>query len=469
MPRNTLEQHLRQADSYAQWQQIASEIDQRSGMMAWREAVADESGIYALFESHSDTLERLLEAKSWLDLSRFLSESLYQTVGELGSPALYLTALSGPKCSVERYLDLVTRAMTALCDATVPSLSPDDKLKLFTLAEQNFGRPALMLSGGGTFGIYHVGVVSALLDQNLLPEVISGTSMGSIAAGMLAVNDDEALRELLATPERTHYQPLMRLPLIKMLSEKSWLDPAQLQRCVQANIGEMSFSEAYQATGREVSITVSPTRSGQKPRILNFITAPEVLVCSASKASCSVPGLFPSSQLKARYADGVEVDYLPQERWIDGSFASDVPRQRIARLHNANYFIVSQANPHVLPFVAQRQHSGVTALVRDVAVSSLVSQSNALTKVAQRRITRQPWRAWLNHASMLLDQDYLGDINIHPELPMAWYLKFMKNPGLDELHYLLRVGGQATWPKIRMIHNQTRISKTLRKCIDSLQ
>ena len=38
------------------------------------------------------------------------------------------------------------------------------------------------------------------------------------------------------------------------------------------------------------------------------------------------------------------------ERWIDGSFGNDLPMMRIGRLHNVNHFIVSQVNPHVLPF-----------------------------------------------------------------------------------------------------------------------
>ena len=51
-------------------------------------------------------------------------------------------------------------------------------------------------------------------------------------------------------------------------------------------------------------------------------------------------------------------DYLPAELWIDGSMLSDVPAQRVGRLHNVNHFIVSQTNPLVLPFVPRKRGVG---------------------------------------------------------------------------------------------------------------
>lgn len=43
-----------------------------------------------------------------------------------------------------------------------------------------YGRTGLVLSGGGSFGFWHFGVVRALLQANLLPRVVSGSSAGSI-------------------------------------------------------------------------------------------------------------------------------------------------------------------------------------------------------------------------------------------------------------------------------------------------
>lgn len=62
----------------------------------------------------------------------------------------------------------------------------EDKLNFLREARHAFGRTALVLSGGGSFGAYHLGVVKSLLDAGLLPRVISGSSAGSIGGSYRA-------------------------------------------------------------------------------------------------------------------------------------------------------------------------------------------------------------------------------------------------------------------------------------------
>jgi len=464
-----LNQALNECDTYQQWLEIATNIDSNAGMTAWRNLDQSNDYPYQLLQSHTKKLQTLIVDKNHLELAAFIKESLYRTLGELDGERLYQQALCGTKKVIERYLDGIVLALNTLCDNPLPGVSEQGKLKLLSQAEKNFGRPALMLSGGGTFGIFHNGVIRTLLDQDLLPNIISGTSMGSITAGILASHHDHEIKALLSKPDDSHYQPLKQLPLRSVWSKKALLDPNQLQQCLEANIGDYTFLEAFNKTGREVSITVSPARAGLKPRILNHQTAPNVLITSAAKASCSVPGLFPASQLEERSSEGKVIPYLKGELWVDGSFASDIPRQRISRLNNVNYFIVSQANPHIVPFISHRQQGGFFATLKDIATTSVLAQSNTLLKVARRRLIKQPWRSWLNHTSLLFDQDYLGDINIHPNFPPNWYLKFMINPSNKERDYLLKMGERSTWPKLAMIKDQTRISSTLQSCITRLQ
>lgn len=454
---------LSDVKTYQQWlplhESAVQTIKERSGD-------SDLDSTRSLLTEHANRIESLISTSNFLDLSDFLDESLHLMVGELGNTRLH--QLSNPE--VETYLNAITQSIELLAKTPLPNLSPEAKLNRLIQVERNFGRPALMLSGGGTFGIAHIGVVKSLFSEGLLPDIISGTSMGSIAAGILATLTDEELSDLFSSPEKTHYEPLKPLPYKQKLKQNAWLDEQQLKTCIESNIKPFTFAEAFEKTGRSVSITVSPTRPGQKPRILNHLTAPDVLITTASKASCSVPGLFPPAKLKARRSGtkDKEHDYLPSEKWCDGAIASDIPRQRMSRLFNVNYFIVSQANPHILPFVSQRQKPGLSAFLKDLAISSLVSQGNAMMKLAQRRISQQPFNASLSYAQLLLDQDYLGDITIHPEFPIGWYKKFMINPNEEELFFLIEKGEQATWPHLQMIKNQTRISNTLRACIDEL-
>jgi TAG lipase / steryl ester hydrolase / phospholipase A2 / LPA acyltransferase len=42
------------------------------------------------------------------------------------------------------------------------------------------------------------------------------------------------------------------------------------------------------------------------------------------------------------------------QRWIDGSVDNDLPMAKLSELFNVNHFIVSQVNPHIVPFLEKR-------------------------------------------------------------------------------------------------------------------
>src|SRR3546814_11173455 len=69
----------------------------------------------------------------------------------------------------------------------------DEKIQFFKRTATSVGRSALMLSGGGTLCMFHLGVIKALHQHKLLPRVLSGASAGSIIASAVAVRDDAAL------------------------------------------------------------------------------------------------------------------------------------------------------------------------------------------------------------------------------------------------------------------------------------
>lgn len=39
------------------------------------------------------------------------------------------------------------------------------------------------------------------------------------------------------------------------------------------------------------------------------------------------------------------------QRWIDGSVDNDLPMAKLSELFNVNHFVVSQVNPHIVPFL----------------------------------------------------------------------------------------------------------------------
>lgn len=55
------------------------------------------------------------------------------------------------------------------------------------------------------------------------------------------------------------------------------------------------------------------------PQLLNYLTAPNVLVWSASIASCAIPGIFSPVELLAKDKHGNITSYYPEGlKWSDG-------------------------------------------------------------------------------------------------------------------------------------------------------
>jgi NTE family protein len=239
---------------------------------------------------------------------------------------------------------------------------------------------------------------------------------------------------------------------------------------IRNNVGELTFAEAYAQSGRALNIVVAPTRTHQKPRLLTHLTAPDVLVASAALASSALPVLFPPVVLEAQGRKGDTVEYIPSERWVDGSLSSDLPKLRLSRLHNVNHFIVSQTNPHVLPFVRHHGRRGIRPAIYGLASSALRTQGAFATDVVRRlnRGSRGPLRQLGDRAYALVSQDYTGDIDIHPQFRWDLYRKAIVNPSRDDLCAFIKAGERSAWPKLELLRNQTRISRTFRSCITRL-
>jgi predicted acylesterase/phospholipase RssA len=99
--------------------------------------------------------------------------------------------------------------MRTLSEQSIPNMPEQHKLALFEQAERIYGRPALMLSGGAAFGIYHLGVTKALWEANLLPTILAGSSMGAIVAAAVCNRSDAELDTLFSEQmESIHHRAL---------------------------------------------------------------------------------------------------------------------------------------------------------------------------------------------------------------------------------------------------------------------
>jgi TAG lipase/lysophosphatidylethanolamine acyltransferase len=78
---------------------------------------------------------------------------------------------------------------------------------------------------------------------------------------------------------QSHWHQTLTRRVKRWWTTGHFLDIEVLDRLLQANIGDMTFEEAHERTGRILNITVTTSTSGtggSAPTSLNYITAPNV-------------------------------------------------------------------------------------------------------------------------------------------------------------------------------------------------
>ncbi|MBK6608145.1 MAG: DUF3336 domain-containing protein [Leptospiraceae bacterium] len=468
MPQKT-EEDLTKAESYNEWLAIAELIDESEDKMSWRKL--DESDIFhsQLLREHINTMQELRASGDGQRLIGVVQESLSRHSWELNSPQLYTEAYSGTKFIISEYFREIEDSINFICDHTFTGITDNDKLKIFQEGNRIHGNTALMLSGGASFGIYHLGVVKALLEQGLLPRIISGSSMGAIIAAAACSKTDEELTIFFANPKKIHRVAIKVHETGEIFNQGSVMDPKQLMEHIHSNIGDYTFKEAFEKTGRVLNISVSATRKRQRPRVLNHLTTPNLLIEQSALASCAIPGIFPPVVLRAKNKNGNTVPYMESEKWIDGSVHLDIPMQRIIRLHNVSRSIVSQANPHVIPFLNEEKKNGLLPFVEDLIASTLQTQLLKFMDIGVGLSEKMPWLSIVDKARSMIDQEYRGDINIYYPMTLSSVAKIVSNPTQEEFEEYIHKGELATWPKIAFIRDQMHLNKVLETCIDKIK
>ncbi len=466
--KSNYEKALASATSYEQWHEAALALDSLEKLDQWRDE--PESGDYdhQLLASRVRLLRKLRRDRN-IDLIIFrLREELHGNLGNMANPAMYQHARTGTKKLVNQYMDEVCAALDLLTDSDVKTLPPMRKRRFLKRAARSFGRSALLLSGGAALGMFHLGVIQELEKQGILPRVVTGSSAGSIIAGLLATHTDEEMEALL-NREEWNFEWVRRSNASELMKGGAVLDQKLLKKAIDSHIPDMTFLEAYEHTNRILNISISPADSHQFPRLLNYLTAPNVLIRRAALASSAIPGIFPAVQLRAKNFAGKSVAYMPQNRWIDGSVHEDIPKEKVNRLHNVNHYIVSQTNPHIVPFLNEEMdETGLLPFIQDVVIKAPIVQFEHLLELIQQHFHLPGLGPVIKKAHAVARQNYSGDITIYPERSIFSLSRMFTNIGPAELEALMLEGRRATWPKIERIRNTTQISRTFDSCLRRL-
>ena len=148
---------------------------------------------------------------------------------------------------------------------------------------------------------------------------------------------------------------------------------------------------------------------------------------------------------------------------------------RLAEMFNVNHFIVSQVNPHVVPFIA-RDEEAITKdanSVKDSGPGWIYKLTNLAKNEALHRMQVLSelgiFPNLVTKARSVLSQKYSGDITILPEIDYRDFPKMLKNPTAEFMVTTCLSGERATWPKLSRIRNRCAIELELDAAVQTLR
>ncbi|HSM12781.1 MAG TPA: patatin-like phospholipase family protein [Thermoanaerobaculia bacterium] len=158
-------------------------------------------------------------------------------------------------------------------------------------------RLGVVLSGGGSRGLVHAGVLGALREAGIEPECLSGTSAGAIVGALYAGGYDTA-----ATLEFFETTSPFRLSRLASFGKPGLLDTTKIEEDFLGYFPENSF----EALDRKLFVTATDLVEGD---IEIFSSGPLV---RPLLASASIPMVFTPTEFQGRlFADGGIVDNFP--------------------------------------------------------------------------------------------------------------------------------------------------------------
>jgi NTE family protein len=167
---------------------------------------------------------------------------------------------------------------------------------------------AFVLSGGGSLGAVQVGMLRALAEHGVQPDLIIGTSVGALNGAFIAAHPGRegiaALGELWGSLRRRDVFPIG--PLQGALGyyglRNSLVGSARLEQLIAGSIGFANLEDA----GTSLHVVATEISSGMEVLLSRGNTVKAVL------ASASIPGVFPPVSIENR-------------QLVDGGVANNTP------------------------------------------------------------------------------------------------------------------------------------------------
>ncbi|MGO9486763.1 MAG: patatin-like phospholipase family protein [Rhodomicrobium sp.] len=159
-------------------------------------------------------------------------------------------------------------------------------------------RIGLALGGGAARGLAHIGVLEALTEAGLEPQIVAGTSIGAIAGGFYAAG---RLEELHSLARGLTLRQLLRY-LDVNLAGSSLMTGKRLEKTLASHIGDLQIEELP----KKFVAVATELGSGQEV----WLTKGSLAV--ALRASYALPGILKPIRIGGRWLmDGALVNPVP--------------------------------------------------------------------------------------------------------------------------------------------------------------
>lgn len=183
---------------------------------------------------------------------------------------------------------------------------------------------AFVLGGGGLLGAAEVGMLRALLEREIVPDLVLGTSIGALNGAMVARDPTlavvERMTDLWATAAKTRevYGDRALRTVRRAVSTGTHIYSAQpLRQRLEQEFGETTFED--------LPVTFQVCAASIERAAEHWFTSGRVV--DAVVASAAVPGLLPP----ARVGD---------EHYLDGGIVNSIPIGRAVALGATTVYVL---------------------------------------------------------------------------------------------------------------------------------
>jgi len=200
-------------------------------------------------------------------------------------------------------------------------------------------KTAFILAGGGSLGAIQVGMLRALVDYGVQPDLVIGSSVGAINAARFAQEPNRKGVDALAgiwsgVRRRDVFRVSPVSGLLRLVGLGSGrdglLDPSGLRRLLEKNL----WMQRLEESPVPLAVVATDLHSGELVMLDRGPVIPAIL------ASAAIPGVFPPIEIEGR-------------RLIDGGVAANTP-VAVARSLGADRVVVLPTGNACAPTEAPR-------------------------------------------------------------------------------------------------------------------